>query len=123
MSFDHSRSPSNIDRKIGRNLKKLRMLSGMTQAEAASAIGVTFQQVQKYESGANRLPLAALLRLKALYGVPYDLFFDGTTDQSPGTTPPLHFDEQVTKTCRRLAAVRDVDLRRKIFRIIEVLDS
>src|SRR3982751_181947 len=117
---DHSRSPSDIDRKIGRNLKKLRMLAGMTQTEAAAAIGVTFQQVQKYECGANRLPLAALLRLKALYGVPYELFFDGTTDQSPGALPPLHFDEQVTKTCRRLAAVHDADMRHKIFRIIEV---
>lgn len=64
-----------IDRAIGKNMKILRTLTGYTQIQIAEFLGVTFQQVQKYESGKNRVSAATLYKLKQLYGVPYDLFF------------------------------------------------
>lgn len=54
---------SEIDVKIGTNLRGRREALGMTQAQLGHAIGVTFQQVQKYERGANRVSAAALLRI------------------------------------------------------------
>lgn len=54
---------SEIDVKIGANLRGRREAIGMTQAQLGQAIGVTFQQIQKYERGANRISAAALLRI------------------------------------------------------------
>lgn len=64
-----------IDYHIGKNLRTLRTLAGYTQTQIAEFLGITFQQVQKYEAGKNRVSAATLYRLKTLYDIPYDLFF------------------------------------------------
>lgn len=66
---------SMIDYHIGKNLRARRRLAGYTQIQIGDFLGVTFQQVQKYESGKNRISAATLYRLKMLYNIPYDLFF------------------------------------------------
>ena len=62
---------------IGQNLYDLRKSSGLTQSKLAKFLDVTFQQIQKYECGANRLPIEKLYQLKHYYDVPYDAFFEG----------------------------------------------
>lgn len=62
---------------IGANLRRLRRKAAMTQEEIAAVLGVTFQQVQKYETGMNRLPIEKLYLLKHMYDVPYEYFFVG----------------------------------------------
>lgn len=62
---------------IGRNLKSLRRQADITQDAAAQALGITYQQIQKYEKGRNRITAEKLYRLKLLYNVPYEAFFDG----------------------------------------------
>jgi transcriptional regulator with XRE-family HTH domain len=54
---------------IGKNLKNLREIQGCSQRQIADILGVTFQQVQKYEKGANRLPLDKLHALKIFKGI------------------------------------------------------
>jgi transcriptional regulator with XRE-family HTH domain len=69
---------------IGQTLRRLRLQAGLTQNNIARELGVSFQQVQKYETGRNALPMEKLLILKTFYNVPFDVFFEGivTTDQS-----------------------------------------
>jgi DNA-binding transcriptional regulator YiaG len=62
---------------IGANLKRLRQKAGLTQAIIGKRLDVTFQQIQKYEAGQNRLPMEKLYLLKHLYDVPYEYFFIG----------------------------------------------
>jgi transcriptional regulator with XRE-family HTH domain len=62
---------------IGTNLKMLRRKAQLSQMEVGKTLEVTFQQIQKYESGINRLPIEKLYLLKHLYDVPYDVFFAG----------------------------------------------
>jgi transcriptional regulator with XRE-family HTH domain len=62
---------------IGTNLKHLRRQAGFTQTDIGVQLDVTFQQIQKYESGQNRLPMEKLYVLKHIYNVPYDYFFVG----------------------------------------------
>lgn len=62
---------------IGRNLKSLRLQADFTQHEVAEALDVTYQQVQKYEKGRNRITAEKIYRLKLLYDVPYAAFFEG----------------------------------------------
>jgi transcriptional regulator with XRE-family HTH domain len=67
---------------IGRNLKILRKNASLTQSAVASILGISFQQMQKYEKGKNRLPIEYLYTLQKFYDVPYEIFFAGLGDQA-----------------------------------------
>ncbi len=113
-----------IDSGIGGNLRRFRLLAGLSQQDVAAALGVTFQQVQKYENGSNRVTAAMLPKLKKLYGVSYDRFFAGIEAGEIAADESLAgCDEYTLRLCRRLAAIGDVTLRRKIGRIIDTLAS
>lgn len=62
---------------IGRNIRNMRRAAGLSQTDIGDVLGITFQQVQKYENGLNRLPPEKIFFLKHFYGVAYDRFFHG----------------------------------------------
>jgi len=72
------RHPANeTDRAVGRRLRTLRLARGLSQSEFGTHLGVTYQQIQKYEAGTNRIAASRLSRAAALFGVdPADLFAD-----------------------------------------------
>ena len=78
-----------ITRHIGMRLRAARNQAGMSQEKAADVLGLTFQQVQKYESGANRVSPAYLVLLAEHLGKPLSWFFDGvpTSDFREVETP------------------------------------
>src|SRR5689334_1044321 len=63
------RRPDNIDVEVGRLVRVQRIARGLSQTELGDQIGVTFQQVQKYESGANRISMGRLTRISRVLGV------------------------------------------------------
>ena len=63
------RRPDSIDVEVGRRVRVERIARGLSQTELADKIGVTFQQVQKYESGVNRISMGRLTRIARLFGV------------------------------------------------------
>ena len=65
-----------IDVHVGARLRRRRTLSGMSQTTLGDAIGLTFQQVQKYERGANRISASRLFGLSRVLDVPIEYFFD-----------------------------------------------
>ena len=71
-----------IDLHFGKRLRQRRRSSGLTQKELADSIGVRFQQVQKYECGANKLSAARLWRCAQALDVPTTYFFEGLADDS-----------------------------------------
>jgi transcriptional regulator with XRE-family HTH domain len=71
------RRTSIMDRVIGRNLRRIRKARGLSQQTLAATLGVSFQQIQKYEKGQNRLPVSRLYCLQKIYGIPFGDFFDG----------------------------------------------
>lgn len=66
-----------IDVLVGQRIRALRCALGMSQAELGQKVGVRFQQIQKYESGANRVSASRLLALAQTLGVPVGHFFEG----------------------------------------------
>lgn len=66
-----------VDSHLGRRLRHRRWMIGMTQAELAEQLGIRFQQVQKYESGANRIAASRLWDMAQALDVPITYFFDG----------------------------------------------
>jgi transcriptional regulator with XRE-family HTH domain len=72
-----NRAAQRVDAYVGERLRVCRTLAGLSQTQLGKGIGITFQQVQKYERGANRISAGALYALGRLLGVPVSYFFEG----------------------------------------------
>ncbi|MCK5911669.1 MAG: helix-turn-helix transcriptional regulator [Caulobacter sp.] len=68
---------NDIDVHLGKRLRRRRRLLGLTQQQLAETVGVRFQQIQKYECGANRISAARLWQLSEALEVPVGYFYDG----------------------------------------------
>lgn len=74
-----------IDLHVGKRLRRRRRLLGLTQQQLAESIGIRFQQIQKYECGANRVTASRLYELAVSLNVPVNYFFEGLNmGQAPG---------------------------------------
>ena len=86
------RGPDAVDKLVGRNIRVLRLAKGLSQTELADELGVTFQQVQKYEKGTNRVGSGRLLKISGILGVKITDFFEGT-DRMHDTARRSVFDQ------------------------------
>ncbi|MFI5023851.1 MAG: helix-turn-helix domain-containing protein [Alphaproteobacteria bacterium] len=77
-----------IDRLVGARLRMRRTLLGMNQSRLGEAAGLTFQQVQKYENGANRISASKLHQFARFLGVPVSFFFEGVEPTPRGRRTP-----------------------------------
>lgn len=77
-----SSTPSPVDVYVGSRIRLRRTLLGMSQERLGTALGLTFQQVQKYERGANRVGASRLYDLARVLDVPIAFFFDGMPDEA-----------------------------------------
>jgi transcriptional regulator with XRE-family HTH domain len=80
---EREQGPNPIDVYVGGRLKQARMITGMSQEELGVGIGVSFQAVQKYEHGENRLSASRLFRAAKLLGHPVSFFFDELESAAP----------------------------------------
>ena len=71
---------TDIDLHLGRRLRRRRRLLGLTQQQLATQVGIRFQQIQKYECGANRISAARLWQLSEALETPVSYFYDGLTE-------------------------------------------
>ena len=78
---------NDIDLHLGRRLRRRRRLLGLTQQQLAIAVGIRFQQIQKYESGANRIAASRLWRISRATGTPLLAFFEGLPETLDETAP------------------------------------
>jgi len=74
-----------VDVFVGQKLRELRMLAGLSQSDVAGALGLTFQQLQKYERGFNRVSASRLFKLSQFFRVPVSVFFDGINERGAET--------------------------------------
>jgi len=82
-----SGEPNPVDVHVGRRVRLRRFLLGMSQEKLGSALGLTFQQVQKYERGANRIGASRLWDLSLVLKCPVSYFYEDMTDQVSGSSP------------------------------------
>jgi transcriptional regulator with XRE-family HTH domain len=71
------KSPHPRDIDVGRRIRARRLERGMSQSELGSKLGVTFQQIQKYEKGVNRVGAGRLYQIAEVLSIPVSFFFDG----------------------------------------------
>jgi transcriptional regulator with XRE-family HTH domain len=80
-----TRSPLPVDVLVGQNIRIGRLQKGLSQTALGQCIGVTFQQIQKYEKGANRVGASRLQQIANALGVPIPTLFDGASTASHGS--------------------------------------
>ncbi len=124
--------PNPVDVHVGARLRLRRTLLGMSQTVLGEAIGLTFQQVQKYERGANRISASRLFDLSRLLDVPIQYFFDdmptAVAASSPGRgggkakKPPSHEPDPMAKRetlelVRAHYKISDPEIRKRLFEL------
>jgi len=71
------KAPNPVDRHVGSRVRMRRVLVGLSQERLGESLGLTFQQVQKYEKGTNRIGASRLQQISRILGVPVEYFFEG----------------------------------------------
>lgn len=85
----NKKTPHHIDALVGANVRRFRLLHGMSQEQLAEQLGLTFQQVQKYEKGANRISASRLWQIAEVLGVEISAFFKQASFGGEGDGEPL----------------------------------
>lgn len=117
-----------VDVHVGQRIRHRRWLIGMTQQQLAEAVGIKFQQIQKYETGANRVSASRLWGIAEALDVPVSFFFDGLEDQHKSaddkTSVPadLMGDKEALDLVRSYFAIPE-NQRRRLFELARVLSD
>jgi transcriptional regulator with XRE-family HTH domain len=121
---------NDTDRHIGKQIRERRIAIGMSQEKLGEALGLTFQQVQKYERGVNRIGAGRLQDIARILAVDVTYFFDGLPDWTGSKDPADHAFRIVTSTpqgvklIKLFASVEDSNIQRSIVDLVEaVLES
>src|ERR1700730_12476211 len=126
--FQTAKLPNPTDKHVGRRVRMRRKMLSMSQTKLADALGLTFQQIQKYEKGTNRMGASRLLQISRVLRVPISFFFvdprgpsEGAGTQ-PAPSPGSHSDFLTTTDglvlTKAFMVIRDPKLRRSIVNLV-----
>ncbi|AYE86877.1 MAG: helix-turn-helix transcriptional regulator [Sulfitobacter sp.] len=118
-----------VDVHVGKRIRQRRWLTGMTQQKLAELVGIKFQQIQKYETGANRVSASRLWDIADALGVPVSFFFEGLKDEEVADGPAvdglpadLMADKEAMELVRSYYAIPE-NQRRRLFELARVLSD
>ena len=115
------RSAGDVDIELGRRIRLRRLEKGISQIELAGHLGVTFQQVQKYEKGTNRVGAARLQQIAEVLGVDIPFFYDGD-GKEPDVDSLLVLDSVFSlQLLRAYTAIKDKTVQRKLVILVEMI--
>jgi transcriptional regulator with XRE-family HTH domain len=125
------KAPNPIDKHVGSRVRMRRMMLSMSQEKLGDALGLTFQQVQKYEKGTNRIGASRLQQISTILQVPVAFFFEGAPELAGGRGPGAKDAPSPTYVADFLATsdglaltkafmrIPDPKLRRRIVDLVE----
>jgi transcriptional regulator with XRE-family HTH domain len=124
-----TKAPNPVDRHVGSRVRMRRMMMGMSQEKLGDAIGLTFQQVQKYEKGTNRIGASRLQQISQTLQVPVAFFFEGsptapgsavgTEAPSPSYVSDFLASSDGLALTKAFMQIKDTKLRRRIVELVE----
>ena len=124
------KAPNPIDKHVGSRVRMRRMMLSMSQEKLGDALGLTFQQVQKYEKGTNRIGAGRLHQIARILKVPVSFFFEGSPRDGAGASeveqaplPTYVADFLATSDglalTKAFMQIKDATLRRRIVSLVE----
>ena len=130
------KKPNPIDTHVGSRVRLRRMLMGMSQERLGDSMGLTFQQVQKYEKGVNRIGASRLFQISKILDVPVQFFFEEAPNLTEaGATPGMAEPESQTfiieflnsreglELNRAFSKISDARIRKSIIDLIRALSA
>lgn len=120
----NNRRTTNVDVAVGRALMVRRTELGLSQSAVATRAGIAFQQIQKYENGANRVSASRLWQFCAILDVPVDYFFAGlgqpSTNHASVAAPkiPRKQDREAMRLARKIVSIEDPQFRRTVVELL-----
>lgn len=127
-----AKKPNPIDTHVGSRVRLRRMLIGMSQERLGEQMGLTFQQIQKYEKGVNRIGASRLLNLSQILDVPVQFFFDGAPvdgaqagEKADGESFIYEFvnSREGLELNRAFVRISDAKVRRSVIELVRSLAS
>jgi transcriptional regulator with XRE-family HTH domain len=120
------RAATDVDSHVGERLRQRRILLGLAQQQLANSLGVSFQQLQKYESGANRVSASRLYQLAQVLAVPIMWFYDGIgapdgRGSKVSELSKLTGDPEVRRFVKAYHRIKGTTARRRFREIASVL--
>jgi transcriptional regulator with XRE-family HTH domain len=130
--------PSPVDIHVGSRVRLRRTLLGLSQEKLGEAVGLTFQQIQKYERGANRIGASRLFEFSRILDVPVSFFFDDMSDRVAGADggaagmadqpqAPLEPDpltrRETLELVRAYYRISDPQIRKRLFELTKSLGA
>ncbi len=125
--------PDPIDKYVGSRVKARRVGMRLSQTDLGRAIGVSFQQVQKYENAANRVSASSLYKIAKVLGVDVAYFYDGMPEYAPKARgkrgpglsesldeDPMHSREAI-ELMHNYFRIKDDELRSRLFKFVKTL--
>jgi|SRR5689334_18212889 len=125
------KAPNPIDKHVGSRVRMRRMMLAMSQEKLGDALGLTFQQVQKYEKGTNRIGASRLQQISSILQVPVSFFFEGASqlegsgqsEANDAPSPAYVSDFLATSDglalTKAFMRISDAKLRRRIVDLVE----
>jgi len=115
-----------VDAHVGKRIRHRRWMVGMTQQQLADKVGIKFQQIQKYETGMNRVSASRLWDIAESLGVTISFFFEGLTDVELNTSgaggSDILADKEALELVRSYYAIPEAQ-RRRLFDLARVLSE
>jgi transcriptional regulator with XRE-family HTH domain len=127
-----AKPPNPVDRHVGSRVRMRRIMLGMSQEKLGEGLGLTFQQIQKYEKGTNRIGASRIQQISEILQVPVSFLFEGSPGSSADTknfddAPSPTYVADFLATSEGLALIRaftlipDIKLRRAIVNMVELI--
>src|SRR5690348_14642450 len=128
------KTPNPIDKHVGSRVRMRRMMLSMSQEKLGDALDLTFQQVQKYEKGTNRIGASRLQQISHILQVPVSFFFEGLPEHGAKpsadaavVSPSIVADFLATRDgldlVRSFTAIKSAKLRRRVVELVEEMAS
>ena len=119
------RRPNSTDIQVGQSIRAHRLIAGMSQSDLASRLGVSFQQVQKYEKGINRVGAGRLPQIAAIFGIPINALFDAnantSANESTASTAPVKLipDKSALRLLTSFSGIANRAIRRCLVELVD----
>jgi transcriptional regulator with XRE-family HTH domain len=135
LTMSEDKKPHPVDVHVGGRVRLRRTMLGISQDKLGEGLGLTFQQVQKYEKGVNRIGASRLFEISHLLNVPVQFFYDGfasmergvygfaegETDDDGGAFMNLLKSPEGIQLCKAFAEIGDPKVRRRVVDLVKTL--